>query len=531
MKTFRHIIATAIGTLAVALPAHSQILRAAYHTDGYSYRHMLNPAMVPDRSYFSLPIVGNTNISLQSAIGLSDVLYPTENGQLTTFMSPTVGADEFLGKLKKNNSLNFNLDMSIWSFGFYGINGFTSVDVNLKSHTTLNMPKGLFELMKKGMTSTETTYDLSNFGFKTDNYGEVALGHAHRLKMGLIFGVKLKMLLGIMNARMEMSEMSVKMAEDVWSVKAKGELTAALKGLSVPTKAEAGEEYDESDFDVLSLANFEMNTGDFGVGGLGGAIDLGLAYTFFDKLEISAGVTDLGFFKWNNTMCAATSGDEWCFEGFQDIGIISEENTVADQATEMVDDLKSLVNFHKVDVTESKAKMLGANITFGLAYSPIEQIKLGALGTMHRDASYSWNEVRLSTNFLISSWFDLSASYAFSTYGRQIGWVFNVHPRGFELYFGSDSQFFDVTPQYIPTGKINANICFGICIPVGHWKPFVYDYSKERDAAAEAFASMREEYYNSTAEAKSKKKSKSKSSTSTSTSTSAEDSYIPLFVQ
>ena len=38
---------------AICLPAAAQDLNSAYFLDGYKYRHRLNPALAPSRSYFS----------------------------------------------------------------------------------------------------------------------------------------------------------------------------------------------------------------------------------------------------------------------------------------------------------------------------------------------------------------------------------------------------------------------------------------------------------------------------------------------
>ncbi|MDE6527310.1 MAG: hypothetical protein K2L75_08645, partial [Muribaculaceae bacterium] len=108
MKLSKLIIAVVAASGFVA--AHAQEApRSAYFLDGYSYRHELNPAFMGERNYVSIPMLGNYDISLFSNVGVNTFLYkynePDSKYKLTTFMSPTVSADEFLGKLNKNNHI------------------------------------------------------------------------------------------------------------------------------------------------------------------------------------------------------------------------------------------------------------------------------------------------------------------------------------------------------------------------------------------------------------------------------------------
>lgn len=105
---------------ALTLPAMAQEMNSAYFVDGYKYRHRLNPALAPTRSYFSLPALGGISANVRSDMGMKTFLYPYENGQLTTFMNGSVSSEEFLSQLKRNNDLNVNANLNLLSIGVWG---------------------------------------------------------------------------------------------------------------------------------------------------------------------------------------------------------------------------------------------------------------------------------------------------------------------------------------------------------------------------------------------------------------------------
>ena len=56
-----------IGTIA-------QNLESGFFTEGYLYRHEMNPALENSRHYVAMPFLGNINMSMYGNIGIKDVL-------------------------------------------------------------------------------------------------------------------------------------------------------------------------------------------------------------------------------------------------------------------------------------------------------------------------------------------------------------------------------------------------------------------------------------------------------------------------
>ena len=147
--------------MCAATGMSAQALSSGYFLDGYLFKHQLNPALQSDKAYVSVPVLGNINIGTRGNIGLGNFLYPTANGGLTTFMNSRVSAQEFLDGLNANNRLAMNVDMSILSAGFRAWGGFNTIDIGLRSHTSVNIPKDMLELMKVGDV---TVSQEKNFG-------------------------------------------------------------------------------------------------------------------------------------------------------------------------------------------------------------------------------------------------------------------------------------------------------------------------------------------------------------------------------
>lgn len=108
--------------------------------------------------------------------------------------------------------------------------------------------------------------------------------------------------------------------------------------------------------------------------------------------------------------------------------------------------------------------MLGATLNLGALYTLpyYENLKFGFLSSTRIQGKYSWSEGRFSANVAPVKWFDASVNYAVSSFGSSFGWLINFHPKGFNLFVGSDHQFFKITPQFVPVNRANANLAMGI---------------------------------------------------------------------
>ncbi len=470
-KMEKYLLMATIIAMPSAIAYAQPALRSGYFLDGYLYRHQINPAIAGESNYVSFPGLGNLNVGASANVGVSNFLYKTESGALTTFMNESVSANKFLGGLKSHNKLNADVGETILSAGFFAIGGYNTIDINVRSTTSLNLPYELFAFMKNGMTSSQTFYNVGDIGVSSTNYAEIAFGHSHNVLENLNVGAKVKILLGAGQASAKLRNMKISMSGEEWKIESQGELSTSVSGLEMPTKAEAGRDYDPDlgEDDLISWDDISYDK--FGMNGGGLAFDLGATYKVLDCLELSVALTDLGFIKWKKATTARTSDTEWSFRGFEEVGLTNDsDNQLDDQLDDLGTQLGDFFNFHRTDDTKGKARALGATLTIGALYlPPIYDGKLGIgfLSTTRINGKYSWSEGRFSANWYPCKVFDASISYAASTYGHSFGWIVNVHPKGFNLFVGTDHQFLHITPQFIPVNRANTNVSIGINFPFG----------------------------------------------------------------
>ena len=75
MNTKKYIVIAAM--LSMSMAAMAQALSTAYFTEGYKYRHTMNPAYGNDGGYCAIPALGNLNVKVQGNFGVGDVLFKT----------------------------------------------------------------------------------------------------------------------------------------------------------------------------------------------------------------------------------------------------------------------------------------------------------------------------------------------------------------------------------------------------------------------------------------------------------------------
>lgn len=472
--TIKKIIISVLA-LSCAMPAFSQTFNSGYFTEGYKYRHRLNPAFASTRSYFALPVAGNISVSTESKLGISTLLYPYE-GKLATFMHPSVNADDFLSKLNKNNILEVDINSNLFTVGAWGKRGFTTVELNIRSMTSANLPRDLFDFMKN--IGAKSTYNISNFGVRSRNYTELAIGHSHQITEHLNIGAKVKLLTGIAGADVKIDRMDLTMNEDKWSIVAQGTMKASVPTLDIPLKQGT----DELDLGNMSFGeNFSLSNILSGIG-FGAAVDLGAEYRFggvLEGLNISAAVLDLGFLSWGNGIKASTGENSWEFTGFDDISFeAGDENSIGKQFEALGGELARMVRFNS-DGKGSYSEMLACTVNLGAEYEMpfYRKMSVGALYSSRISGTYSKNEGRFFFNIAPARWFGLSANYGISNFGSSLGAVLSLDFPGIGLFVGSDYIFWDVTAPVtalkgigLPYKNLNVNLNFGITFNLSRYR-------------------------------------------------------------
>lgn len=467
MKRTIYILAlSAIAALASVSAYAQQNLRTAYFLDGYTYAYKMNPAIAPERAFTAMPILGNLGVGVESNLGLSQFLYPTSNGKMTTFLSSSVSDEQFLNGLNTVNKLNLSINESLIATGFRVGKSFHTIDLSLKADAGVSLPKDLFSFIKTGSSSGATAWDVSRIGVRANARMELAYGYSRPINDWIRVGARVKVLMGIARADAVVDNLNLQMSGQEWSVTAHG--NAEISGpMSFGTHAGSK----EIDFqEVVMPEGLEEWNEYLSTPSLGAAVDLGASFDFLEIFTASVSVLDLGFIGWNSTTTAVMPGGKWSFDGFGVIGT-GEDNNIGDQISQMGDELLNMIKMEKTGDRIKKSNPLAATIHAGIeARMPFyDRLSFGLLGTQRIDGIYSFTEGRLSANVAPLKWFSVAASYAFSNFGSSLGGVVNIHLPGFNLYAGLDSflPMMNVTPQFVPIDKLNTNITFGLTFAFG----------------------------------------------------------------
>lgn len=453
----KHIIKFAVVALifSFSFTAVAQTLRTGYFLKGNPYSHRLNPALMNDRHYISFPMLGSINLNTAGKFGISKFIYDAPNGNgLVTFMHPSIDTEGFMSNIDSNNRLALELDMDVFSMGFFAFGGYNTLDFALHSRSAMNVPYDMFKFLK---TLGGGEYDLAKFNVTTRNYFDISLGHSHKLNDDFTLGVRLKALLGVAYADLMLDKMKVQLSGERWMIDAKGSLSAALGGRFT--------------FDESGMVNNYENPA-LGIHGIGFGADLGFTYDLTNLgtkgLVISASVTDLGFMMWKNVSTAGFSPEPYVFEGFDEIATGADGATIEEQLDAVGEDLGNMFMLADNGVAD-KNEMLSATLHIALEYRMpfYEKLSAALLFSNRFNELYPYNQISLILNCSPVNWLNFAISGTNTNLGLGFVAMLNLHCPGFSFFIGSDYFITKVNKQYIPLNDFNSSVSFGINIPFG----------------------------------------------------------------
>lgn len=451
------IIRTLIVTFSTTF-GFAQELRSSYFMETSMFRHQMNPALL-EKPYAAIPLLGNINIGTSGKNGLSTFVYPLENGQhsTTSFMSPEVDSQEFFKKIKNKADFNANLNLNVLSVAFNAFNGTNLVEVNLRSNTYSTFPHHLFVFMK--VPNSKKYYNFDKMGITSETYAELVLGHSRKLSKRFSIGGKVKVLVGGSYAQFKVNHLNATLSGDEWIINGDTEAVAAVF---------------DSRFKYSSEANGRKVVGltdpSFALPGLGAAFDMGIAYKtrFIDGLTLSAAVTDLGYMVWKNANTAASNG-RWIFDGFKDITQydISAGVKTSKQLTYIKNDVVKMLAFDDQG-QKNVGRMLASTINLGLNYviPSYERLHFGALFSHRFNGLHSFSQMMFSANIHPTDWFEVCLNTTTTSNGLNFGGMVSFTTKRFNVYLGTDRFFSKLSEDFIPVNSFNANVNFGMTIPL-----------------------------------------------------------------
>lgn len=456
MKTMRNIKIWIVATLiGVAATTSAQTFHSGYFLESMLQRHEMNAAFGGEANYVLLPGVGGFQVGLQTNFGLSNYVFERD-GQMVSALSSQVSAADFLKGLPTNQRINLSVEVPVLSVGFRGMGGFNTIVVKSRTMLDANIPSSLMAFVKTGQDPTTGVahYDIDNMGLQANSYMEFALGHSRKLDAleGFSYGAKVKFLMGVANATLDMEHIGVDFSRNAWTISSQG--TAQISNNIQIVTNEDGE---------IQRVDVNSVTGGFGMG-----IDLGAAYTpaALPDLTVSLAINDIGFISWDN-MYQAVSAGEYSYTGFDNIG--SDSEPIDKQIDDMLKSALDVVMLKDAG-QKTTVKSLHSTLNVGAEYAILNRkISFGLLSSTRFAGEYTYAEGMAVVNFRPCHWFNVALNGSYSTYGGALGALFNFISPGFNLFFGCD--YFAPTMKFnsnlIPVNPVNANFRIGLAIPFG----------------------------------------------------------------
>lgn len=446
--------------------ATAQTLNSAYFTGDYKYRHGMNPAFANEQSYVAIPALGNINVSLHGNFGYEDIvmpnpMFPSQSGKkMTTFMNPYISTSDALEGLSTgNNRIIGDVGLTILSAGFKAWGGYNTIELNSKTSFGVSLPYELFEFAKN---TGNKSYDIGDIDVNAQSYVELALGHSRQINDKLRLGAKLKFLFGVARADLQMRNMKADLSSsEKWTITGNASADVSMKGFMYKSET--------SDYKDESLGSYEhVNDADIdgaGLGGFGMAVDLGGVYKLNDDWTFSASLLDLGFISWTNDMKAVNMKDRFEFDGFHDVAVTSDRGgeELDVKADRYADQLTDFANLQDQGDQGGRTTGIGATVNLGAEYTlPVyRKVKFGALSSTRIRGAYTWTEGRLSANYAPLGWLDGGVSFAVNSFTTSMGWVLNIHPKGYNFFVGMDHILGKQSKEGIPLSS-NASVVLGM---------------------------------------------------------------------
>lgn len=281
-------------------------------------RLYLNPAMMPEHSYMSLPLLGSLGFNVGTSLGYGSLI---KNGYID-------GAS--LARDMKNKAMRADLSLDIFSFGVrFKDDNLVSVSNRLRVSTGMGYPSGLFGYIFDNPIGYSGSFDIP---LKADilAWNETAIGYSRRINDNWSVGGRVKYVMGLV--RVNTRATGFRIEKDIMGSTVTGDVDIT------------GGNIDFGGDELIDPANL--------TGSPGAAFDIGAAWRSDDaRWRIGAGLSDIGFIKWSggsSSRIYSSESKSYRFEGFGDLEEIFGSASFDDMIDSVYNDLLDCIELDTV---------------------------------------------------------------------------------------------------------------------------------------------------------------------------------------
>jgi hypothetical protein len=441
-----------------------------YYMTSVPQVYFLNPAIQPDCNFFfGMPLGSSTQFDVSNnAITFNDIFYKDTANKVVGFSQTTAGIDKFISKLDKVNYFSMGEDQTLFSMGFRSNRMYFTLDLSSHFNSRIDYPKDLLNFLSFNIPSG-SHFDMSSMNIDITEYFEIGLGISRRFGDQLTVGIRPKLLYGIATLSSNTHDFSINsdpITKDL-TININSELNVCTPGILVPTNADGVIDWN-GDFKFDSTLKSTSDYSKLATGNKGYGIDIGLNYSPFERLELSASLLDLGYIKWRNYTHTFTVNGSYLYDG-----LLVDFKDSTDAFQNFADSLKSHFEFKGTE--KEFTTNLTPKLFVGGRFFVIPSFDLGALGRFDFYKNDTKSNIILLANWRPIRIWNVSASYglldgSYSTFG--LGMSFKLGPSNF--YIASD----DIPTTYnlikyksnnypVPNGMLSYNIRFGFNLVIG----------------------------------------------------------------
>ena len=264
------------------------------------YRHYINPAFEPiTDGYFSIPVLSHLQLYAgNNSLSMSSLLI-NKDGKTMWTLNPESGVN-LLDEFRPNTLIRAQTQLPIMGFGTrLKKGGYLHINIDANIDAGVGLPRDLFRFALRGMTdlNATNTFDLKGLGLNAQAYLSLSVGYSKQVNDKFAWGLKVKVLDGIVHANLQQKELALNASQEAWSLQGTGYVSLAGPFESYPSEFSVDaitSWYENSPIDFTNFKKLLTPPG------IGLAADLGFSYKPFKYLKLSVALTDIGAIRWLN---------------------------------------------------------------------------------------------------------------------------------------------------------------------------------------------------------------------------------------